>query len=338
MAKYFERYTCPDFIVTGVRQTVDTLEQKLGIPPGVSVRSTKHGSGFDAAYFQINEDLNLTASGIQMLGVRPLASDEPGDETGRTLRAALLAYITSQPMYRPIVSHVTALGTRSQEEVDEVIETLRSRNVPHLACIDNVYIGLVQDNGRMYYDPTVDGNTLLEFANTVGNFPGLTVPPLMPDEPEAIQLPQGTLVRPLARVQLVTSAAAVIERLRAICDFPDDDQLEYLDGDGYRSIVVKPNHPLSAVWELLEPTDEEGRAGQALAQYGPGVWTVRLGVFGLGAKLNDLDKRGTRWTRVEDSPTGQRRVALNRWDLRGLTIELEDLPVVYRGEGSHVVV
>ena len=63
-----------------------------------------------------------------------------------------------------------------------------------------------------------------------------------------------------------------------------------------------------------------------------------LGVFGLGAKLNDLDKRGTRWTRVEDSPTGQRRVALNRWDLRGLTIELEDLPVVYRGEGSHVVV
>jgi hypothetical protein len=338
MAKYFERYTCPDFIVTGARQTLDVLEEKLGIPPGTSVRPTKLGSGFDAAYFQVNEDLNLSASGIQMLAIRPRTAQEHDEVVGTKLRAMLLAYITSQPLHRPVVSHVTALGTRSQEEVDEVIEILRSRNVPHMTCISNVYIGLVEENGRIHYDPAVDGNTLLEFANAVSNFPGLTVPPVMPAEPEVVQLPPGALVRPLARVQLVSNADAVIDRLRAICDFPEDDQLEYAEGDGYRSIIVKPNHPLSAVWELLEPTDGENRAGEALAQYGPGVWTVRIGVFGLGAKLDDLDKRGTRWTAVEDSPSGDKRVALNRWDLRGLTIELEDLPVVHRGEGSHVVV
>jgi hypothetical protein len=338
MAKYFERYTCPDFIVTGVQQTIDVLEEKLGIPAGTPVRPTKHGSGFDAAYFQVNDDLDLTASGIQMLGVRPLAAQEHGDELGRTLRAMLLAYITSQPMHRPVICHVTALGTGSQDEVDEVIEILKSRDVPHFARINNVYIGLVEDNGRIYYDPAVDGNTRLEFANSVGNFPGLTVPPVMPGRPQEVQLPPGTLVRPLARVQLVQSAAATIERLRAICDFPDDDQLEYVDGDGYRSIVIKPNHPLSAVWELLEPAGEDSRSGQAMADYGPGVWTVRLGVFGLGAKLDDLDKRATRWKYVEDSPEGRKRVAVSRWDLRGLTIELEELPFVHRGEGSHVIV
>jgi hypothetical protein len=338
MAKYFERYTCPDFIVTGVQPTIDVLEDRLGIPPGTSVRPTKHGSGFDAAYFQVNEDLNLTASGIQMLGVRPLTAQEHGDALGRRLRAMLLAYITSQPMYRPNISHVTALGTGSQGEVDEIIEILTSRNVAHIACINNVYIGLVEDNGRIYYDPAVDGNTLLEFANSVGDFPGLTVPPVMPAQPQEVQLPEGTLVRPLARVQLVQSAAATIDRLRAICDFPDDDQLEYVDGDGYRSIVIKPNHPLSAVWELLEPAGGDSRSGQALANYGPGVWTVRLGVSGLGAKLDDLNRRGTRWQYVESSPEGQKRVAVSRYDLRGLTIELEELPIVHRGTGSHVVI
>jgi hypothetical protein len=116
-------------------------------------------------------------------------------------------------------------------------------------------------------------------------------------------------------------------------DWPEEEDREYVEGDGYRSIVIKPNNPLSSVWEMVEPTRADSRAGQTLAKYGRGPWAIRLGVFGLDAKLEDLDRRGTRWTALEDGPGG-RRVALNRWDLNGLTFELEELPVVYRGVGA----
>jgi hypothetical protein len=57
-------------------------------------------------------------------------------------------------------------------------------------------------------------------------------------------------------------------------------------------------------------------------------------VFGLDAKLADLDARGTRWRRVEEGPKGAPRVEVSRWDLHGIPIELEDMPVVYRGVGQ----
>ena len=49
------------------------------------------------------------------------------------------------------------------------------------------------------------------------------------------------------------------------------------------------------------------------------------------AKLADLEARGTRWSEIGEGPKGVRRVAVNRWDLRGIPIELEERPVVYRG-------
>ncbi len=71
-----------------------------------------------------------------------------------------------------------------------------------------------------------------------------------------------------------------------------------------------------------------------LERFGEGPWAIRLGVFGLEAKLEDLDRRETRWRDIAPGPTGSRRVELNRYDLHGVAFELEDLPVVYRGIGQ----
>jgi len=334
VAKWFERYTAPDILVTGAPSTLKVLEDKLGIPPGQPMRNVSLGTGFDIGYPVVNEDLNLGASAIQLVGLKPLARDEPANEVGRRIRRMLLAYITSQPFYRPLLTHVQCLGAPTQADVDEIIELLRSRGVPHFAEIDNVYIGLIEEDGRIRYDPSVDAGTLLEFAKSENvGYPGLLRPPHLPDNPEVADLPRGSLVRPTARTQLVTSAAAVIDRFRQMLDWPEEDDLEYIEGDGYRSIVLKPNNNLSAVWEMVEPTREDSRSGQALLKFGEGPWTIRLGVFGLDVKLDDLERRGTRWRAIEDGPTG-RRVALNRWDLRGVSLELEDLPVVYRGVGG----
>jgi hypothetical protein len=335
MRNWFDRYYGPDLVVGRPWDAQRTFEAKLGIPAGQPMRLTMNGNGFDVAYLTLTDDFGLSASCIQLMGIRPLAKDEPPDETGRLLRAMLLAYITAQRLDRPIVTHVHALSTHTQDDVNEIIEMLRSRNVPHIALIKNVYIGLVEENGRIHYDPRADAGTFLEWAPTVQtDFPGFVLPPELPENPEPAELEPGTWTGPIARTQIVRSANAIIDRYRWMMDWPQEGDLTVVEGDGQRSVVFKPRNRLSAVWELVEPTRPDSRAGKFLERYGEGPWAIRLGVFGLDAKLADLEARGTRWTELPPAPSGARRVALNRWDLHGIPFEVEDLPVVYRGIGQ----
>jgi hypothetical protein len=335
LAKWFDRYPGPDLVVHGAAQTQRVLEARLGIPAGQPMRRTAHGSGFDIAYLQMNSDLSLSASWIQLMGLQPLTDGESRSETSRELRAMLLAYITAQRLDRPLVTHVQALSAPTEDDISAIVEMLRSRGVPHFARLRNVYIGLLEENGRIRYEPSADAGMFLEFAPTIqAGFKNFLLPPLLAARPEVAVLPPGTLVRPVARTQVVASAEAVIERFRAMLDWPDEDDLEWADGHGQRSVIIKPQNRLSAVWEIVEPAGAASRAGRVLARWGAGPWANRIGVFGLDAKLGDLERRGTRWTDIAPGPHGERRVALNRHDLRGVTIELEDMAVVYRGEGA----
>jgi hypothetical protein len=248
----------------------------------------------------------------------------------------LLAYISAQRYDRPIVTHVHCLSTTTEDDIHTIVDLLRSRNVPHVTRMKNVYIGLVEEeNGRFHYDPSADAGTYLEFAPSVQtDFPGFVLPPRLPAEPEIAHLAPGTLVRPVARTQIVRSAQAVIDRYQKILDWPDEGDLEYAEGDGERSIIFRPINALSATWELIEPTRPDSRAGRMLERFGEGPWAIRLGVFGMEATLADLERRGTRWREIAPSPIGTRRVELNRYDLHGIAFELEDLPVVHRGIGQ----
>lgn len=335
MAKWFDRYPGPDQVVFGAPETHRALERNLGIPAGQVMRGTAYGSGFDIAYLQLNEDLALSASWFQLMGVQPLGPSEPDTELGREFRSMILGYITSQRMDRPIVSHVQPLSAPTQDDVNAIIEMLSSRGVPFYARMDNVYIGLVEEGGRIHYDPSADAGMLLEFAPSVReNLADFILPPRLAADPEVAQLAPGTLVRPLARVNVVENAEAVIERFRWMLDWPEEEDVRIVEGDGQRSYILEPLNALSAVWELVEPTTPDSRAGRVLDQWGAGAWVNRLGVFGLDAKLGDLDARGTRWSDLPPGPSGERRVAVNRGDLRGASIELEDMPVVYRGVGA----
>jgi len=335
MASWFDRYPGPDLVVHGAAETQRVLEARLGIPAGQPIRRTAHGSGFDISYLYMNTDLSLSASWIQLMGLQPLTDAESRSETSRELRAMLLAYITAQRLDRPVLTHVQALSAPTEEDIGAIIEMLRSRGVPHLARLKNVYIGLVEEDGRIRYEPSADAGMFLEFAPSIQtDFKNFLLPPRLSADPEVAALPPGTLVRPLARTHVVANAEAVIDRFRAILDWPDDADLEWVDGEGQRSVVIKPQNLLSAVWEIVEPVMTHSRAGQVLARWGAGPWANRIGVFGLDAKLADLDSRGTRWTAIAPGPGGERRVAVSRPDLRGVTIELEDMAVVHRGTGG----
>jgi hypothetical protein len=333
MARWFDRYYGPDLVVGGPEAAQRVLEDKLGIPAGQGMRMTMHGGGFTVAYLGVNSDETLSSSCIQLMGIKPLAHDEPYGELGRDIRAMLLAYITAQRMDRPIVCHVQALSTPTEDDIGAITEMLKSRGVPHLCRMKNVYIGLVQeDNGRIHYDPSADAGTYLEWAPTVQtDFPGFVMPTYLPENPEVAEVEPGSMVGVIARTQIVKSAQAVIDRFQWMLDWPEEADLEYFEGDGQRSIIVKPMNQLSAVWEFVEPTGHDSRAGQVLERYGEGPWSIRIGVHGLDEKLADLESRGTRWSEIGEGPKGVRRVAVNRWDLRGIPIELEEKPLVYRG-------
>lgn len=335
MSKWFERYYGPDLFVGRPQRAQRTFETKLGFPAGQTMRMTTHGDAFDVAHLQVNEDSSLAASCIQLMGVRPQSRDEPYSDLGRDLRNLMLAYISAQRLDRPIVTHVHCLSTPAVEDIPTIAAMLRSRSVPHLTRMKNVYIGLVEeDNGRIHYDPEADAGTYLEFAPSVQtDFPGFVLPPTLPDDPEIAVIEPGTLVRPVARTQIVRSAQRIVDRYRWMLDWPEEGDLDFVDGDGQRSIVFRPNNALSAVWELVEPTRPDSRAGRMLERFDEGPWAIRLGVFGLDAKLEDLDRRGTRWREIAPAPSGARRVELNRYDLHGVAFELEDLPVVHRGVG-----
>ena len=263
MANWFERYSGPDVVVSRAHEAQKVLERTIGIPAGQVMRKTLHGDAFDIAYLHMNEDISLSASCIQLMGFVPLAKDEPYDELGRDLRAMLLAYITSQRLDRPILAHVQALSAPTQDDVSTIIEMLRSRGVPHLTRMKNVYIGLVEENGRLHYDPTADAGTLLEFCPSVQtDFPGFLVPPTLPENPEVVHLDPGTLVRLTARTQIVESADAVIDRFRYMLDWPEEGDIEIVETEDQRSVIIKPINKLSAVWEFVEPKRRDGRGRQ----------------------------------------------------------------------------
>jgi hypothetical protein len=335
VSRWFERYYGPDLFVGRPAQAQRTFETKLGLPAGQTMRMTTHGDAFDVAHLQVNLDSSLSASCIQLMGVRPQAHNEPFSDLGRDLRNLMLAYISAQRLDRPIVTHVHCLSTPAEEDIHVIVDMLRSRGVPHLTRMKNVYIGLIEeDDGRIRYDPDADAGTYLEFAPSVQtDFPGFVLPPTLPPDPEVAVLAAGTLVRPVARTQIVQSAQRIVDRYRWMLDWPQDGDLDYVEGDGQRSIVFRPNNPLSAVWELVEPTRPDSRAALMLERFGEGPWAIRLGVFGVDAKLEDLDRRGTGWREIGPAPSGARRVQLNRYDLHGVAFELEDLPVVHRGVG-----
>ncbi len=335
MARWFERFFGPDIVVGRPEEAHRTLEAKLGIPTGQPMRMTTFGSGFANAYINVNSDDGLSASCLQLMGFKPLSLAEPENELGRDMRAMLLAYVSAQRLDRPLLTHVQSVSTSSPEDVQEIIELLKSRNVPHIAVLKDVFVGLSEVDGRLEYDPRVDGGTYLKFAPSVQtHYAGFPLPPTLAATPEVAHLEPGSLVRPLAKTQVVASVQAVMDRLRAIVDWPEEADTEATVGDGYRSIAVKPKNQLSAVWEFVEPTKADSRAGRVLERYGDGPWSIRLGVFGLDTKLADLDARGTRWREIEASATGARRVEISRWDLHGIQFELEDMPVVYRGVGQ----
>jgi hypothetical protein len=100
------------------------------------------------------------------------------------------------------------------------------------------------------------------------------------------------MVRVLRRSWIVEDLGATLSALDRNLGWQPRIGPEVDAGIGCRRAVFGFAHPRSAELELLEPI-AAGEVKDSLDAWGPGAWTIRIGVNDVGAKAEDLSRRGT---------------------------------------------
>jgi hypothetical protein len=102
----------------------------------------------------------------------------------------------------------------------------------------------------------------------------------------------GSMVRVLRRSWIVEDLGSTLSALDRNLDWQPRIGPETLAAIGCRRAIFGFSHPRSAELELLEPI-AAGEVKDSLDAWGPGSWTIRIGVNNIEAKAEDLRRRGT---------------------------------------------
>jgi hypothetical protein len=206
---------------------------------------------------------------------------------------------------RPIKTHATVLITR---RFDELREKLLRRKLPFRVApwtdempFDRLWVGVTGNNP--YYEPSVDGGLVVE----VLGYEDWPVAARLPEETWSVPAPQpvdpapGDIIRIESRGYLVNDLDETLRLLSTNLDWEPDGPVEDVPEEGYRRAHMGFTLANSATVELIQPTRYEGETGRFLATWGPGPFHIRMSVHGLDAKADDLERRGTAFTRVGES-------------------------------------
>jgi hypothetical protein len=142
------------------------------------------------------------------------------------------------------------------------------------------------------------------------------------------EAPAGSLRRVVAESYLVEDVDRALETLRETMNLePGPDELDVRSFRTFKRARLVPGDPgdgspVGAALELIEPTSDEGRAGRHFQAYGPGLYATRLGTASLSACTDELGRRGTRWSAV-DEETGEERIQVDPLQVCGALIEIE---------------
>jgi hypothetical protein len=274
-----------DLMVRDTLGTARLLVERLGLP---ELRSTwtDHGRSLDELlYLRAYHPLSAAApTNIEIinpelypkLNMRPAAA-------GR------------QAPGRPMQTHATVLITK---HYDDMIARMREHGVRHYDMPDpgdglaRCWFGVedlsADDAARNDYDPASDGWTFLEVISWEGTT-------LAVRDPIPVRAGEGGVTRVVARTYLVPDIDATMASFRVALAWPGPD-VTVRESDGSRYAVVQPALSQSCALELVEATRGTGRHGAFFARWGLVPHAIRLGVNGLGAKADDLRRRGTPFT------------------------------------------
>jgi hypothetical protein len=283
-----------DMLVSNPYAKVEDLIATIGLPrPGPNAYANFRDLGWQCVFALVNKSMTVGPTRLEVIGT-PDDWTDASDSHGKRLS-------DSQGL-RPSKTHATVVGTPNLEAVGA---RLRARGVRHWydtakEPFHRIWMGVTQEE-QAGYDPMADGGLLLELipSNSVAFSPKLFVTP----PPEPIAPSAGQMIRIIARDYLV---ADIDRTLRILADNlgwePEGPVTRSTRGT--HSVAMSRNYGHGAAVRLVQPSHDDGEHGAFFSRWGPGPYTIRIAVWDLGAKADDLARRGTKFARLaaEDSP------------------------------------
>lgn len=297
-----------EVIVDDVAVAERVFVDALGFPPPLeSWSGTIPSAGFAFLFARVHPSLKVSPTRVEAMAV---AEIDPGVEP-------FLPNLLAAQGRRPWKTHGNELATSSIDAVIAGLEANGCRfhtmpgeeDYPFL----RLWLGWTSEDPGAYR-PDVDGGLMFEICETDSLLQG---PAWWETRPDPALAP-GSMIRVVRRSWIVEdlhgSLAAIERNLGWRPRFgPTSDP-----GAGCHRAVLGFAHPRSAELELLEPV-AAGEVRDSLEAWGPGSWTIQIGVNDLAAKAEDLRRRGTKFDTRESERAGPvLRVDTGPMDVPGL--------------------
>jgi hypothetical protein len=295
-----------EVIVDDVGVAERVFVDALGFPEPRPSWSGTVGAGFSFLFARVHPSMAVAPTRIEAMAVGPT---DPGVEP-------FLPQLLAAQGRRPWKTHGNELAT---SDIDGVAARL-ARNGRRFYTMreegyeyTRLWLGWTADDLGAYR-PEVDGGLLFEICETGALMQG---PEFWVDQPEP-DLAPGSMVRVVRRSWIVEDLAATLAAIERNLDWRPRLGPETDDATGCRRAVFGFTHPRSAELELLEPV-APGEVRDSLETWGPGGWTIRIGVNDLAAKADDLGRRGMTFdSRASDRDRAVLRVDTGPLDVPGL--------------------
>ena len=322
MAK-FEMLLSADMMVPDPDAMTDLLVQKLGVHSHPRWRQAFDNHPYIAHFLRVQKSLAIAPTRIepQVHLDRP----NPGDPLFHDHLKGLELY---QGHHRPMLTHSVVLVTW-RAKLEALIQRLHERKLrfrlaqrtPEME-FDRLWLGVTPEDPQ--YRPGVDGGLCIEFIPME--------PTQMPAEafeepPPRVKDPKpGELLRVTARGFIVRDLDFTLACLRDNLEW-EPEAIEDLAGEGYRRARLGFTMSHSAKLDVIEPSRWDSASGLYLHNWGPGPHFIRLGVFDLEAKAEQLREKGIafEWVPESDAVFGAPLIRIDPRELDGQVFELEGL-------------
>jgi hypothetical protein len=274
--------------------------------------STVPGFGYTYLFARVHPSMKVAPTRVQAFALAPI---DPATDPGLTL--PFLPALFAAQGRRPWKTHATELATSDIAAVAARLARngCRFYEMPSSDAIPftRLWMGWTVDEPGAY-QPETDGGLLIEICETRSLGQGAAFWEAVP-EPE---LAPGSMVRVLRRSWIVPDLDSSLAALSRNLDLRPRSDPRIDRAAGSRSAVFGFAHPRSAELEIVEPV-APGEVRDSLDTWGPGSWTIRIGVNDVAAKAVDLRRRGTPFE-LREQPDGKPllRVDTGPLDVPGL--------------------